>query len=180
MAMSVLFISGCGGSIYNDSSDGKTDTYNAKTVLEGNWVIMNGSGSAVSTRLGTSDTLTFKMDHAEMTFSDVQINGDTGTAELYYSHGWRAFDTSEVYKGEFNITSGMTEDDSVKARSVSLTHVDSDNWRVYDAENEDNIIMITFNSASAITTSWEGLSSFSGTMSGDIYHYTIQCTFRKE
>lgn len=186
MAMSVLLISGCGGSIYSDSESGsgtetdeKADTHDTKSVLAGNWVIMNGTGTAVNTEIGTGDTLTLRMDHSDMRFSDVTISGDVGSATLYYSHLWHAFDPSEVYQDEFNITSYRTENDSVKTRSVNLTHVDSDIWRVYDAENEDNIIMITFDSASAITTSWEGFSYKEGGIEKN-YHYTLQCTFRKK
>ena len=193
MAVSLLFMSGCGGSIYNDSDSGsssgtteddKADTYDTQSLLAGNWTIMNGSGSGVSTVLGTGDTLTLRMDHADMIFSDVEISGDIGTATLYYSHLWHAFSDSEVYTGEFGITSYTSEDSAVKTRSVKLTHVDSDNWRVHDDENEDNIIMITFDSDSAISTAWEGFSySESSLTSGDLvknYHYTLECTFRKE
>ena len=185
MAMSVLFISGCGGSIYSDSDsddssdkdNDKADTYDVQTFLAGNWTIMEGSGTAVSTALGTDDTLTLRMDHAEMRLSDVVISKDVGTAALYYSHLWHAFGDSEVYRDEFNVTSYRTEDDAVKTRSVRLTHLESDSWRVHDAENEDNIIVINFDSDSAITTTWEG---FSYNDSVKDFHYTLECTFRKE
>ena len=196
MALSVLFISGCGGSIYSDSDSGdsdtdteqeeeneKADTHDTEIVLAGNWVIMEGSGSAVNTVYGTDDTLTLRMDHAVIRFSDVQISGDVGSADLYYSHLWHAFGDSEVYRGEFNVTSYSYENDAVKTRAVRLTHVASDNWRVYDAENEDNIIMITFDSASAITTEWEGFSYSDSNIESERvkdYHYTLECTFRKE
>ena len=67
---------------------------------------------------------------------------------------------------------------------MKLTHVDSDNWRVHDDENEDNIIMLTFDSDSVITADWEGFSySDSSITSGDLvkeYYYVLECTFRKE
>ena len=190
MAMSLLFMSGCGGSIYDDDTgdDPYADTYPVKTFLSGRWVITEGEGEAVSTTLGSEATLTLSMNSAQMNFSNIEmISGDTGTAVLYYSHKWQAFDDSDVYVGEFDITSYRSEDDRIQSQVVNLTHVDVDKWRVDDADG--NIIMIEFTSPYSISTAWEGFSySDNAITSGDVtynervkdYHYTLECSFRKQ
>lgn len=192
MAMSVLLISGCGGSIYDDESSTQEkgeyeDNYKAKDFLTGRWVITEGKGEAVSTTLGSEVTINLLMNSAQMNFSNVVISGDTGTAILYYSHKWQAFDDSDVHLGDFNITSYRHENDTIQSQVVNLTHVDVDNWRVDDADG--NIIMIEFTSPYSISTSWEGFSySENNITSGDVtysqrtrdYHYTLTCNFRKQ
>ena len=192
MAMSVLLISGCGGSIYDDDSSKKEkgeyeDNYSAQDFLTGRWVITEGTGEAVSTTEGSDVVISLLMNSAQMNFSNVVISGDTGTAILYYSHKWQAFDTSDIYLGEFGITSYRSEDDKIQSQVVNLTHVDVDKWRVDDADG--NIIMIEFTSPYSISTSWEGFSySENNITSGDVtysqrtrdYHYTFTCNFRKQ
>ena len=192
MAMSVLFISGCGGSIYDDESSEETkdeyaDNYDAQDFLTGRWVITEGEGEAVSTTMGSELTLNLLMNSAQMNFSNVVISGDTGTAILYYSHKWQAFSDSEVLLGDFDITSYRSENDKIQSQVVNLTHTDVDNWRVDDADG--NIIMIEFTSPYSISTEWEGFSYSDNTItSGDItynervrdYHYTLDCSFRKQ
>ena len=196
MAMSLLFMSGCGGSIYDednndesseDTKDEYADNYDAESFLSGRWLITEGEGSAVSTTLGSENTIALRMNSAQMNFTNVEISGDTGTAILYYSHKWQAFDNSEIYLGEFDITSYRSENDKIKTQIVNLTHTDVDNWRVDDADG--NIIMIEFTSPYSISTEWEGFSYSDNTItSGDItynervrdYHYTLDCSFRKQ
>ncbi len=189
MALSVLLISGCGGSIYDDENEKSeyADTYDVKEFLSGRWVITEGEGEAVSTTMGSDFTLTLLMNSAQMNFSNVDIKGDTGTANLYYSHKWQAFTDSEVLLGDFGITSYRNENDRIQSQVVNLTHVDVDNWRVDDADG--NIIMIEFTSPYSISTEWEGFSySEESITSGDIkynervkdFHYTLECNFRKQ
>lgn len=199
MAMSVLLISGCGGSIYDDDSSKEKgeyeDNYKAQDFLTGRWVITEGEGEAISTTLGYDDELMLVMASAQMNFSNVEVKGDIGTAILYYSHKWQAFGTlrtiygvsTDVYVGELAVTSYRGENDNIKTQVVNLTHVDVDNWRVDDADG--NIIMIEFTSPYSITTTWEGFSySEESITSGDVtyrerakdYHYTLKCDFRKQ
>ena len=194
MAMSVLLISGCGGSIYDDDSSTKEkgeyeDNYSAQDFLTGRWVITEAEeGEAVSTTAGSNVIIILRMNSAQMNFSNVVISGDTGTAILYYSHKWQAFDTSDIYLGEFGITSYRSEDDKIQSQVVNLTHVDVDKWRVDDADG--NIIMIEFTSPYSISTNWEGFSySEENITSGDIayskrtrdYYYSLEgCNFRKQ
>ena len=191
MAMSVFFISGCGGSIYDDESSEETkdeyaDNYDAQDFLSGRWIITEGEGSAARID-GSGVTINLLMNSAQMNFTNVEISGDTGTAILYYSHKWQAFGDSEIYLGEFDITSYRSENDRIQSQVVNLTHVDVDNWRVDDADG--NIIMIEFTSPYSISTEWEGFSySENDITSGDVtysqrtrdYHYTLECDFRKQ
>ena len=191
MALSILFMSGCGGSIYDDESSTEKgeydDNYNAQDFLTGRWVITEGEGEAVSTTAGDEFVISLLMNSAQMNFSNVVISGDTGTAILYYSHKWQAFDESEIYLGEFDITSYRSEEDRIQSQVVNLTHTEVDKWRVDDADG--NIIMIEFTSPYSVSTTWEGFSySESNITSGDItyseraknFHYTLVCDFRKQ
>ena len=187
MAMSVLLISGCGGSIYDDDSSTKEkgeyeDNYSAKDFLTGRWVITEGEGEAVSTTAGSDVTISLLMNSAQMNFSNVVISGDTGTAILYYSHRWQAFGDGEIYLGELDITSYRSENDRIQSQVVNLTHVDVDNWRVDDADG--NIIMIEFTSPYSISTLWEGFryseNSITNENLTDDYHYMLECNFRKQ
>ena len=183
MAMSVLLISGCGGSIYDDDSSKKEkgeyeDNYSAQDFLTGRWVITEGTGEAVSTTEGSDVVISLLINSAQMNFSNVVISGDTGTAILYYAHRWQAFDDSEKYLYEFDITSYRSEKDTIQSQVVNLTHVDVDKWRVDDADG--NIIMIEFTSPYSISTNWEGFSYSEGDERTRNFHYTLDCNFRKQ
>ncbi len=187
----VFVLSGCGGgSLDPETSDGTdtetdnpsayTDSYNIPGILAGRWILTDGSGSAVSTFTGTSEDLSLTMAaNTQMNFSDVSISNDVGTAMQYYSIRLRAFDSSSIYRGDFEINSYRNDDDEMKFQAVTLSHYGEDVWR---AENADGDIMImTFTSANSFTMTWDGFKYLnSGNERTMYYHCTLSCSFVKQ
>ena len=188
MGLFVFLVAGCGGGSLDPETDDPdptspfayVDSYDIPAVLNGKWLLTEGSGSAVSTSAGTDDTLSLTMAaNTQMNFSDVNISGDTGTAFVYYSIRLRAFDDSSIYRGDFEINSYRSDDDSVKIQAVNLTHYGKDVWR---AENADgDIMLLSLSSANVMLMDWDGFKYLtSGDQRAMYYHCTLDCSFTKQ
>lgn len=193
MAMGVFILSGCGGGSLDPDTSSEdpdtgtggdttayTDSYNISEVLEGRWILSEGSGTAISTSLGDADTLALTMAaNTQLVFSGVNISGDTGTALAYYGIRLRAFDDASIYRGDFEINSYRNEEDVVKVQAVNLTHYADDIWR---AENADGDIMVlTFTSANSLEMAWNGFKYlYIGNSRTMQYHCTLECAFTKQ
>ncbi|MBQ7217653.1 MAG: hypothetical protein IJP54_05540 [Synergistaceae bacterium] len=82
LAVTVLFISGCGGS--------STSSEYSTSIIPGSWTAVSGEGTAE----GAGGTFTMKLDHINAAFSELTESGDKWISLLSASEEW------DMYSGD--------------------------------------------------------------------------------
>lgn len=168
MLLIIFLLSGCGGSIDNDTNTNtntntnNSDRYNAANVLSGTWTAIEEAD--VTADLNT-DKLVMNLLSANLYFSNVIINGNTGSAIVSSSQTWRAIVNNAAARNSsiFDFTDKV----------VNLSRYGRDQWRgeIPDEEGHEIIFIITINSESNIHVVQNGIIPMPYNLESDITFY---------
>ncbi|MBQ6774366.1 MAG: hypothetical protein IJP48_09940 [Synergistaceae bacterium] len=190
MLLSVLFISGCGGSVggSGSNSDSTTedetttndetttpnstpDTNDIAAVLNSKWIGLTGSGTVLDSGANTYEWILAK---ADITFSDVYISGDTGSTTVTSHFIWSVKNPDGAYVG--------TEHIDREDQAADMIRAGSDSWICEYEDNEGQKHSMTIN-----ITDKDSYTYFTMSEQGEIEspdfdynYYEMEANFRRE